>query len=50
MQDEVRDWIIPPDFDHVSAEATHLINEADSDKVTNIEDEYFYIMLDKGCL
>jgi TATA-box binding protein (TBP) (component of TFIID and TFIIIB) len=31
----VRDWIIPPDFDHVSAEATHLINEADVDKVSN---------------
>lgn len=29
--DEVRDWIIPPDFDHSEAEARHLIYEADSD-------------------
>lgn len=29
--DEVRDWIIPPDFDHSEAEARHLIYEADAD-------------------
>lgn len=29
--DEVRDWIIPPDFDHSEAEARHLIYEADTD-------------------
>lgn len=29
--DEVRDWIIPPDFDHSEAEARHLIYEADKD-------------------
>ncbi|XP_055599728.1 calumenin isoform X2 [Uranotaenia lowii] len=28
---EVRDWIIPADFDHAEAEARHLIYEADSD-------------------
>lgn len=28
---KVRDWIIPPDFDHSEAEARHLIYEADSD-------------------
>lgn len=29
--EEVKDWIIPPDFDHAEAEARHLIYEADSD-------------------
>ncbi|XP_037052536.1 calumenin isoform X1 [Bradysia coprophila] len=28
--EEVKDWIIPPDFDHAEAEARHLIYEADS--------------------
>lgn len=28
---EVKDWIIPADFDHAEAEARHLIYEADSD-------------------
>lgn len=28
---EVREWIIPPDFDHSEAEARHLIYEADTD-------------------
>ncbi len=32
-QDEVKDWIIPPDYDHVEAEAKHLIREADKDGV-----------------
>ncbi|XP_059610497.1 calumenin [Phlebotomus argentipes] len=29
--EEVRDWIIPADFDHAEAEARHLIYEADTD-------------------
>lgn len=29
--EEVKDWIIPADFDHAEAEARHLIYEADSD-------------------
>jgi len=33
QQDEVKDWIIPPDYDHVEAEAKHLIREADTDGV-----------------
>lgn len=31
-KDEVRSWIIPPDYDHAEAEAKHLIFEADKDK------------------
>lgn len=31
-RDELRQWIIPPDYNHSEAEARHLINEADSDK------------------
>ncbi|KAK2184111.1 hypothetical protein NP493_281g00049 [Ridgeia piscesae] len=30
-QAEVRDWIIPPDYDHSDAEAKHLIQESDKD-------------------
>lgn len=29
--EEVKEWIIPADFDHSEAESKHLINEADSD-------------------
>ncbi|XP_001607801.2 calumenin [Nasonia vitripennis] len=29
--DEVKNWILPDDFDHAEAEARHLIYEADSD-------------------
>lgn len=29
--EEVKQWIIPPDFDHAEAEAKHLVQEADSD-------------------
>ena len=29
--DEVRAWIIPPDFDHTEAEARHLMEESDTD-------------------
>eukprot|EP00058_Branchiostoma_floridae_P005454 XP_002590942.1 hypothetical protein BRAFLDRAFT_101089 [Branchiostoma floridae] len=31
-KDEVRDWIIPPDYDHADAESKHLIFESDVDK------------------
>lgn len=29
--EEVKEWIIPTDFDHAEAEARHLIYEADGD-------------------
>ena len=29
--EEVRAWIIPPDFDHTEAEAKHLMEESDTD-------------------
>lgn len=31
-KDEIRDWIVPPDYDHSEAEATHLIHESDENK------------------
>ncbi|KAL5007837.1 hypothetical protein ScPMuIL_016643 [Solemya velum] len=31
--DEVRDWIIPEDYDHIEAETKHLIASSDQDKV-----------------
>lgn len=33
-REEIREWIIPPDYDHSEAESKHLINEADSNKVS----------------
>ncbi|XP_062592137.1 calumenin-like isoform X2 [Saccostrea cucullata] len=30
--EEVKNWIIPPDYDHSEAEAKHLISESDSNK------------------
>ncbi|XP_052065479.1 calumenin-like isoform X2 [Mytilus californianus] len=30
--EEVKDWIIPPDYDHTDAEAKHLIYESDTNK------------------
>lgn len=29
--EEVKQWIIPPDFDHAEAEAKHLVQESDAD-------------------
>jgi len=31
---EVKDWIIPDDYDHAESEAKHLIHEADINKVS----------------
>lgn len=31
--EEVKAWIIPPEYDHAEAEAKHLIYESDKDKV-----------------
>uniref|UniRef100_A0A1A8FCC8 Reticulocalbin 1, EF-hand calcium binding domain n=1 Tax=Nothobranchius korthausae TaxID=1143690 RepID=A0A1A8FCC8_9TELE len=31
-QDEIRQWIMPQDYDHAQAEARHLVYESDSDK------------------
>ncbi|WAR01800.1 CALUB-like protein, partial [Mya arenaria] len=31
-RDEVKNWIIPPNYDHSEAEAKHLIYEADANK------------------
>lgn len=30
---EIKEWIIPEDYDHSSAEATHLMESSDTDKV-----------------
>ena len=32
-KEEVRDWIIPTDYDHSDAEAKHLVRESDKDGV-----------------
>ena len=32
----MKDWIIPPDYDHVEAEARHLVREADTDGVRKL--------------
>jgi len=35
-RDEVKDWIIPDDYDHTDSEAKHLIHEADKNQVSNL--------------
>lgn len=32
-KEEVKAWIIPPDYDHSEAEAKHLISQSDGDNV-----------------
>ena len=34
--EEVKQWIIPPDYDHSEAEAKHLLHESDNDKVCKV--------------
>ena len=42
-KDEVRDWILPEDYDHVASEAKHLLMESDVDKVFMICIQQIYI-------
>jgi Ca2+-binding EF-hand superfamily protein len=41
-REEIREWIIPPDYDHSEAESKHLIHEADSNKVSIFITLFFY--------
>ena len=34
LQEELGAWVIPQDYDHIEAEAAHLIFEADTNKVS----------------
>lgn len=34
--DEIRQWIMPQDYDHAQAEARHLVYESDQDKVQHV--------------
>ena len=36
---QVKNWIIPPDFDHAIAEAKHLIYESDTDEDAKLTKE-----------
>lgn len=38
-RNEVRDWIIPPDYDHTRAEAKHLVYNADANKDERLSKE-----------
>ena len=33
-KEEVKNWILPEDYDHVASEAKHLMSESDEDKVS----------------
>jgi len=35
-REEVKDWIIPDDYNHAESEAKHLIHEADTNQVSDI--------------
>ena len=39
--EEVKNWIIPPNYDHSEAEAKHLIHESDLNKVCFVCLSYF---------
>ena len=43
-REEVREWIIPPDYDHSEAEAKHLIYESDTDRVGYVEEKVIGLM------
>ncbi|KAJ7994705.1 hypothetical protein DPEC_G00252260 [Dallia pectoralis] len=38
-QEEIRQWILPQDYDHAQAEARHLVYESDQDKDTKLTKE-----------
>jgi len=38
-KEEVADWIMPDDFDHIDSEASHLVSESDTDKDGSISKE-----------
>lgn len=44
---EVKDWLLPENFDHAKAEAKHLIYETDDDKVCTLLHRracFFYVL------
>lgn len=43
-REEVKDWIIPEDYDHSDSEAKHLMEEADANDVRANLLEIFYIL------
>lgn len=45
--DEVRDWIMPSDYDHAVAEAKHLVHESDDDKDGSLSKEEILAHHDK---
>ena len=40
-RDEVADWILPVDYDHVTSEAKHLISESDANAVSLYYNKYW---------
>ena len=34
--EEVKDWVMPVDYDHTGAESKHLIFESDADRVSTV--------------
>jgi len=43
-RDEVQQWISPPAFDHIKAEAEHLIFQSDADKVQVVSTVQFQVI------
>ena len=46
----MKDWIIPPDYDHVEAEARHLVREADKDEVGKLPKRPASLSLSIPCI
>ena len=48
-QEELAKWIIPQDYDHIEAEAAHLLYEADTNKVCDVYCIYYMCEKHKHC-
>lgn len=44
---EVRDWILPPDYDHAEAEAKHLVFESDANRVSYLRRSQLHCGVDQ---
>ena len=43
--EELKEWVLPEDFDHSNSEAKHLIDEVDNNKVADKYLEFKYVTI-----
>lgn len=49
-RDEIKNWIVPPDYDHSGAESNHLMHEADANKVCIYVSLVVVLIIMNSCL